>query len=1192
MKTRSAGSRAWRRGMLIGVMTAVLATGTAAMPGSQEEAVAAARDGLVERATASGEAETEQVAQAAAEASGEPVEVTGLRQERRDVFANPGGTFTAHEYTQPVRTRRSGTWADVDDTLEQRADGSWAPKAATVDVRFSGGGDGPFARMGRAGREYALTWPGGKLPAPKVSGNAARYEEVLPGVDLAVRAETEGFAHYFVVKSAAAAANPELDSIDLGLSSKGLKIEETTGGGMRAVDAAVGGTVFEAAKAVMWDSAPATAQSSEPTGRTTRPATPRARLDVSEAGRKAPVGTTVGKDRITLTPDLGLLRGRDTVYPVVVDPIPKTTNRTAWSGVMSGMPSEQDWSYSGSSGMGKCPMDYSPASCAGIGVRRLLFTFPMTAYKGKQILNAQFSARVEHVYWADARAEPVDLYRIGGKNRTITSGSNWSNTKDEWSDYLLTLDKKISPTGCSSGANLNFSGGELVTEVQTAATDAWTSMSLGLRAKDESGYGGWKRICGNSFLKIEYNTPPKQVDYKLMSSNPGGKCVWGAGRRYTNVLPLLRAEARDPDHTSTQTDQVKMQFELRWKDSAGVERIHTDETSYKSPNAGTYFSYQVTQQPAGQPQIPQGSVIYWSARASDGDAWGPWSASGDPAQRCEFIWDSTVPKPPVISSVEYPEDEQWHHGVETPGKFTFKAADKDVKEYRYAFDDDPVKSVTTTAGAAVTLEWTPTRAGRHSVTVEAFDGANNSNLVPAMYEFLVTDGKQATGQWNLADEAGSTQAHDETGRHPAVAGTGVTFEKSGPGGTADSAAAFDGTTNAYLDSWGTITDTGQSFTVSAWVKPAALDRDMAVVSQDSTGEPGFVLGYDAVDRAWEFSTPDMDVEAMSQWRAVASGIEVKQDEWVLLTGVFDAKAASGPELRIYVNHQKAGVARRYTTWSSVRSLQIGRVLAKSGYRDHFQGDLAEVRVFDRVLPDSQIGQLLTVRTQRRAYWPLEGATDGSAVNVQAGGQPLTLNGDAAIYTPATVEDDAALADHGNLTLDGTGDWAATAAPVVTAADSYTVAVRAKLTTFDAEKTQTVLSLPGQNADRVAVRYQPTTGLWELVVTDADTAAAKVTTVTDEEVLPSTDSGGQHLAVAFDAFTHEVRLFVDGRMTATATGFDHTTWPSSAGFQVGRSAQAGGRDYFAGAIDEVRVYGGAADPISIIRMNVPTGDPDL
>jgi hypothetical protein len=224
---------------------------------------------------------------------------------------------------------------------------------------------------------------------------------------------------------------------------------------------------------------------------------------------------------------------------------------------------------------------------------------------------------------------------------------------------------------------------------------------------------------------------------------------------------------------------------------------------------------------------------------------------------------------------------------------------------------------------------------------------------------------------------------------------------------------------------------------------------------------------------------------------------------------------------------------------------------------------------------------------------LEQATNASSANVQPGGQPLTLRGDAKIYRPADpLFDEAPLVDGGDLQLDGEGDWAATASPVVSAADSYTVAVRAQLTTLDSAESQTVLSLPGKNTDRVAVRYQAATEQWELAVTDADSATAKVTTVTDDQTSPSNDGSGQHLAVVFDSFTHQVRLYVEGQLTATAVGDDSTTWPSSGGLQVGRSAKGGGSDYFAGALDEVRVYSGAVDPIGITRMRQLTGDPDL
>ncbi|WP_399884849.1 hypothetical protein ACGH7X_12990 [Streptomyces sp. BBFR51] len=500
---------------MAGLLAGLLAAGVLAPVGEALPQRNVAYRAAVAQARDSGEAPTEALARAAAADGGTRVEVASLREERRDVFANPDGSFTAQEYAQPVRARRDGHWVPVDDTLVKRADGTYSPKAATIELSFSGGGAGPFARMRRAGRGYALTWPNGNLPAPQVDGETARYAEVLPGVDLAVRAEPEGFSHYLIVKSAEAAANQALDSIELGIDTYGLTVTEADDGILRATDSAVGGTVFESSGPLMWDSAGAAPDNGD--GTTADPATDTARtpgpahaltapfrtgvatspvagepaqaggpaLDPARGGRKAPVVLDVSGDRLTLTPDRGLLRGDDTVYPVVIDPAPKTTSRTAWTSVMSGMPSEQDWKYSDSAGMGKCPLNYSPKSCEGIGVRRLLFTFPMSYYRGKQIISTELSARIAHVYWADASAEPVDLYRIGGKNYRVTSSSDWGNTKDDWDDYLATVDKKISPTSCSSQANLHFSNGELLSEAKAAASGGWTYLSLGLKAKDE-----------------------------------------------------------------------------------------------------------------------------------------------------------------------------------------------------------------------------------------------------------------------------------------------------------------------------------------------------------------------------------------------------------------------------------------------------------------------------------------------------------------------------------------------------------------------------------------------------------------------------------------------------------------------------------------------------------------------------------
>ncbi|MGW5771350.1 LamG domain-containing protein [Streptomyces longwoodensis] len=1172
---------------------------------------------------------TEQQALARAKDSGKKTEVVGLRTERREIFAEPDGTFTAREYTEPVRTVQGGKWVPIDPTLVRRADGGWSPKAATVDLAFSAGQAGrPFVTMQRAGREFALTWPYGKLPAPRIEGETATYVDALPGVDLTVRAETDGFGHLLVVKTPEAAADPRLAALDLGLTTDGLKVAEDATGAIVAEDAVVGGTVFEAGKPAMWDSAAvqeaaakedgpkavaravkSAAASADTAAATPSPTvgpkapaaskapqaskTPEAALEGPGGGGKvAPLDVAVGKGKLRLVPDQKLLRGKDTVFPVVIDPIQRTTSRSSWTGVMSGMPGEQDWKYSGSAGVGKCPTDYNPVSCNGVGVRRVMFTLPLSFYKGKQILGATFSARVEHIYSASPTAEPIQLYRIGGQNYSLSSSSSWSNTSDDWDDYLQTVDKAISPTSCSSQANLHFESGatgELTSEVKTAAAGGWNSMTLGLRAADESRFAEWKRICGNAYLSVKYNNLPRQIKTSDMSTDPGGVCKWGSGRAYTDTPPKLMAIASDPDHGNGQTDKVKVQFKVEWGGSSPGSYTYTTP-DWLSPTTATKFTHTV------KSTIPQNTVIYWSARAYDGDGYGPWSSEGDTPQRCEFMYDKTWPGKPLVLSKQYPSDTVYHDGVGTYGTFTFSPnpndsiPDTDVVKYTYSFDGAaPLPLNPSTGGGSVSLQWMPTRAGRHVLEVVAIDKANHASSTP--YDFLVSEGKPVVAQWNLADQAGDTEAHDESGEFSATAGPSVAFGVDGPGGKVDKAARFDGSSDSYLDASETVLDTSKSFSVSAWVRPTALDKDMTIVSQDGTGEPGFTLGYDAGAQTWKFAVPVNDVDSLGEWKAVSTGVSVVKDQWVLLTGVYDAQKTGGPQLQLYINKDLKGSAARRSAWKSYGPLQIGRTTAKSGYRDHFTGDLAEVRVFDRVLPPTQVAELMTVKPQRKGYWQLDSASSGSSAET-GGGQALTLAGNAAIYRPADpLFDTAALVGDGNLVLDGDGDYASTASAPVTGNTSFTVSARAQLTSLDPEKSQTVLSLPGANANRIQVRYQAATQQWELAVAKTDTAGAQVVTFTDDQELPDTGGSGQHLAVVYDAFANSVRLYVEGQLVAGAYGKDDTLWSATGGLQVGRSLR-GGSEYFAGAIDEVRVYSGAADQIAVQQMSLLEAVPDM
>jgi hypothetical protein len=151
--------------------------------------------------------EPEESALALARRTKQPVEVTALRSETRQVFAEPDGTLVLEQHPRPVRVRKQGRWQDVDTTLTTRPDGSVAPVATAVDLSFSGGGTSPLARMARGAKALELGWQGA-LPTPVLDGDTATYPEVLPGVDLSVRADVDGFSHLLVVKTPEAARNP------------------------------------------------------------------------------------------------------------------------------------------------------------------------------------------------------------------------------------------------------------------------------------------------------------------------------------------------------------------------------------------------------------------------------------------------------------------------------------------------------------------------------------------------------------------------------------------------------------------------------------------------------------------------------------------------------------------------------------------------------------------------------------------------------------------------------------------------------------------------------------------------------------------------------------------------------------------------------------------------------------------------
>jgi hypothetical protein len=889
------------------VFTAGLLGVPADGPTSVEQAAAASQG----EAATDGKALSEEAAQAEAAAAGKQVEALNLRTERSETLANPDGTFTLREYVQPVRVFKSGKWASLDPTLVQSPDGSWTPKASTADMAISDGGTGPFATLDRAGKQMSLSWPGPDvLPKPKVEGSTATYADVLPGVDLTVTADADGFSHLRVVKTAEAAENPRLAEISLPVTTRGVEVRTQSGGGLVAVDEGSDGPVFEAAEPQMWDSAQgaADAAATPPASGAQRSPSPASdpargrgedlREGPGEGSRVAPVKLGFRGGAMVLTPDENLLKSA--TYPVYIDPVTKTYTRSGWTMISSHFPAAEFWKFSDHEGVGRCPADISALCASGDDRKRQFYSVPTGTLAGKDIIDADFAITLANAYNGTARS--VVLSRVNSTGAAaISSATNWGNQPSVKKTITSASTTARAGSCTSTNQNLRFN---VTSAVQQAADSSWATTTFRLASSDESSYAYWNRFCGNGQLEVKYNRLPPQPSKAEMTISPGGKCVTGSSRPYVDTPPTMSAVVRDYDHNDNAglTESLTAQFVLSRLDSAtGKWTQVTDgpfstapKTTYSDPaNSQTGMAkFSAKAGLAGTYSAPrtftlQENVVYaWQVRGSDGQGWGPWSSA--PPQACEFVYDRTKPAAPTVASTDYPDDDAPHPGVGDYGTFTFNSVSTDVVSYRYEFQDGTNGTVPAQSGTGRpgTLRWAPTSSGTQTLTVTAVDAAGKSAESPGGYSFVVTNGRAPAGAWKLDDPATATAAAGRTGDPSAAKGDGVTFGATNLGDMKDKVvSSFDGSQGAHLSTSSSVVNTAKSFSVSAWAYlPELPARDMTLVSQDGTAEPGFALGYDATTQKWEFRFPGSGMDSLGEWR-VLDNTKAVANLWVHLAAV-------------------------------------------------------------------------------------------------------------------------------------------------------------------------------------------------------------------------------------------------------------------------------------------------------------------
>lgn len=859
-----------------------------------------------------------------------PVEVGELTTEDRIVHKQPDGSMLATLNVEPVRVKQDGRWNPVDTTLMRRPDGSFGPRAIPSDLVLSPGGAGPLVRLGKGTKSVALSWPG-KLPAPVIAGDTATYPEVLPGVDLLMRAEAKGYAQRLVIKNSAAAKNPALRRIKLGLATAGVNLKQDESGALQALDER-GEPVFEAAPPSMWDA---------PDERSAK--------DRKQAGVKV----ELGRQELALVPDAGLLADPEAQFPISIDPDMKTYSKSAWTKVFSGKPTTSYWNGANDvdtwAKVGYCGFDF----CNGINTTRAYFQFDTSSLSGT-IMSVQLKTTMVYSPSCSNGTRRHELWRAAS---SINSGTTWNNRP---AGQTL-LDTRLAPfaySGCSGYKPLGFDGGTSVNP---------SGLSTYLLKADYEDYDhrwDWRKYkASETELEVKYNHPPRTPTNLHTDPPTPAPCKWCAGVRYIGAQAgiYLKATLSDPNG-----DPVKAQWNIQY----GGGEIYT----------GSAKSSGLTQTHHLDLRDKNGKTITWKVHGIDSA-----SVAGPSATAPVFAVDATPPgKPPSVAGVLYREDDNlWHGGAGVPDTFTLGSNGvTDINHFEYWWTgDNTVRRVDADRlGGGAVLRMAPPKSGPSTTLyVRSVDRAGNLSTEERHYKFNVREGNGPLAHYKFEGDTKNSAylpdfKDDTTGvlsgtttYSAAAVGMGL---RLGEGGQMAAWAKRD-----PVDPVKNLVRTDTSFTVSAWVKPTDLAAAQSMLSQVGTATEGFRLGIE--NGRWVFAMPQSDSGTAALDKvtgpAVAAG-------WTHLLARHTVGASSG-SINLFVNGAPVAPVAHNSRWHSPGEFRVGT----------FAGDMDEVKVWDRSLTDGEAQALLRQDNVQAAHWAFDETSGATANNQVIGGDDAVLN---------------------------------------------------------------------------------------------------------------------------------------------------------------------------------------------------------
>jgi RHS repeat-associated protein len=598
-------------------------------------------------------------AAAAAHRQGSRVEILGDRTDYSQVFANPDGTQTYVASWSPVWVKQGTSWARPDATLSRNPDGSLSPAASVNGLALSGGGNQALATTTAGGKSLAVSWPSA-LPAPSVSGATATYAGVFPGVDLVVTADAAGgFDETLVIKNQAAAADPQLADLNLGVqASSGLAA--TAGVGAETWGKPGGSPVFTSPAPLAWDSAGGGSGVSGP----------------GQGADVAAAGASYGGGKVRLSVPQGLLNAPASSFPVYLDPSFQVTSGVqAYAMAASGTPTTAYW-------------DQVPAG-NGLGagyhnstnkIERTFYQLAVpAAVAGSTVLSASLAGTVSHAGSSSSTSHTVNLYSAGAISSSTTWNTMPAHSASAWASATFTTTSATPALGVSW---------DVTSMMQNVANNGSSSTVIELvnSAEASTATASWVGFTGVETLTVTYDDPPLAPSATSMTPES-----WATdGNAYTSSsTPSFTATATSPVGAS-----VSYVFEIL--DSSGSTVIASGNSGPVPLTSGTPGSWQ------DATPLTNGTSYLYKVQAFDGTANGPWSTAQP------FTVQTDTPAAVTVTCTGYPSG-TWSAQISS-STCSWSAPLSHMNGYAYSLDG----TWSWTSGTSVTISPGP---GMHTLSV-------------------------------------------------------------------------------------------------------------------------------------------------------------------------------------------------------------------------------------------------------------------------------------------------------------------------------------------------------------------------------------------------------------------------------------------------------------------------------------------